>query len=165
MSIIPELLNKFDQFKEFDIPEDAKKKLLKISASTIDRLLSPSRKQQGRKGSSMTKGTRYLIDRIPIKTFTELKNSPPGFAQLDLVAHNGGNVYGGFLYTLDTTDVSTSWTICTIVYDKSMPAMLEALDSMLKFFTFPLKGIHSDNGSEFINESVDIYPRSSIQEE
>ena len=154
VSIIPELLIKFDQFREFDIPEDTKNKLLKISASTIDRVLTPSRKKQGRKGSSMTKGTRYLIDRIPIKTFTEWKDSPPGFTQLDLVAHNGGNVYGGFLYTLDTTDISTSWTVCTIVYDKSMPAMLEALYSMLDCFPFPVKGIHSDNGSEFINDSV-----------
>lgn len=154
VAIIPELISKSEQFHEFEIPEAIKEKLKMISASSIDRLLKPDRNNLGRKGTSMTKGTRYLIDRIPVKTFGEWKNSPAGFTQLDLVAHNGGNVFGGFLSTLDTTDIHTSWTVCTLVQDKSMPEMLKALYSMRKFFPFPLRGIHSDNGSEFINDSV-----------
>jgi hypothetical protein len=126
----------------------------KISASTIDRILKPSRNSLGRKGTSMTKGTRYLIDRIPIKTFGEWKDSPAGFTQMDLVAHNGGNVFGGFLYTLNTTDIHTTWTVCTLLQDKTTPEMLKALDSMRLSYPFPLRGIHSDNGSEFINDSV-----------
>ncbi|EMY14814.1 hypothetical protein LEP1GSC043_0150 [Leptospira weilii str. Ecochallenge] len=39
---------------------------------------------------------RFLIDKIPIKTFGEWKDTSPGFTQVDLIAHNGGNVYGGF---------------------------------------------------------------------
>ena len=102
----------------------------------------------------MTKSTRYLIDRIPVKTFGEWKETPAGFTQLDLVAHNGGNVYGGFLYTLNSTDVGTSWTVCTLVQDKTMPEMIKALYSMQESFPFPIRGIHSDNGNEFINDSV-----------
>jgi hypothetical protein len=154
VAIIPELIQKSEQFHEFEIPDDTKEKLKKISAATIDRLLTPDRKKLGRKGTSMTKGTRYLIDRIPVKTFTEWKDSPAGFTQMDLVAHNGGNVYGGFLYTLDTTDIHTSWTVCTLVQNKSLQEMYSALDLMRISFPFPLQGIHSDNGSEFINDSV-----------
>jgi hypothetical protein len=152
--IIPELIRKSEQFHEFDISVNIKEKLEKISASTIDRILKPNRNNLGRKGTSMTKGTRYLIDRIPVKTFGEWKNSPAGFTQVDLVAHNGGNVFGGFLYTLDATDIHTSWTVCTLLQDKTMEEMLSALDSMRVSFPFPLRGIHSDNGSEFINDSV-----------
>ena len=154
VAIIPELILKSEQFHEFEISKDIKEKLKKISAATIDRLLTPDRKKLGRKGTSMTKGTRYLIDRIPVKTFAEWKDTPVGFTQLDLVAHNAGNVYGGFLYTLDATDIHTSWTVCTLVQNKSLQEMLTALDSMRISFPFPLQGIHTDNGSEFINDSV-----------
>ncbi|MBU4270225.1 DDE-type integrase/transposase/recombinase [Candidatus Dependentiae bacterium] len=154
VSIIPEMVRKFGEFDEMDISDPIKEKLLKISAATVDRLLSPSRKTLGRHGTSMTKSTRYLIDRIPVKTFGEWKETPAGFTQVDLVAHNGGNVYGGFLYTLNTTDVSTSWTVCTLVQDKTMPEMLKALSAMKEAFPYPIRGIHSDNGSEFINDSV-----------
>jgi hypothetical protein len=154
VAIIPELIQKCEQFHEFEIPDTIKEKMKKISASTIDRILKPSRNSLGRKGTSMTKGTRYLIDRIPIKTFGEWKDSPAGFTQMDLVAHNGGNVFGGFLYTLNTTDIHTTWTVCALLQDKTTPEMLKALDSMRLSYPFPLRGIHSDNGSEFINDSV-----------
>jgi len=154
MPIIPEFVRKLDEFNEMDIPEPVKEKLLTISSATIDRLLAPARKNLGRRGTSMTKGTRYLIDRIPVKTFGEWKDSPAGFVQMDLVAHNGGNVYGGFLYSLNATDVATSWTVCILVRDKTMPEMLNALYEMKRRFPYPLQGIHSDNGSEFINDTV-----------
>ena len=154
VAVIPELMRKCARFHEFEIDPATQEKLTKISAATIDRLLAPDRRKLGRKGSSMTKGTSYLIDRIPVKTFTEWKDSPAGCVQMDLVAHNGGNVYGGFLYTLDATDIHTSWTVCTLIRDKTMPEMLKALDAMMASFPFPLRSIHSDNGSEFINDFV-----------
>ncbi len=154
VAILPELIQKCEQFHELEIPDTIKEKMKKISASTIDRILKPNRNSLGRKGTSMTKGTRYLIDRIPVKTFGEWEDSPAGFTQMDLVAHNGGNVFGGFLYTLNTTDIHTTWTVCTLLQDKTTPEMLKALDSMRLSYPFPLRGIHSDNGSEFINDSV-----------
>ena len=161
VAIIPALLAKFEQFNEYSFNDPVKEKLKTISAATIDRLLKPSRKGLGRHGTSTTKSTTYLIDRIPVKTFGEWLHSPVGHTQVDLVAHNGGNVYGGFLYTLNTTDVSTSWTICTLVQDKTMPEMLKALSSMEESFPFPIRGIHSDNGSEFINDSVLEFTREN----
>lgn len=154
VAIIPELIQKCEQFHELEIPDTIHEKMKKISAATIDRILKPNRKSLGRKGTSMTKGIRYLIDRIPVKTFGEWKDSPAGFTQMDLVLHNGGNVFGGFLYTLNTTDIHTKWTVCTLLQDKTAPEMLKDLDSMFISYPFPLHGIHSDNGSEFINDSV-----------
>jgi len=152
--IIPEIIKKMEQFDEIYISKDTKEKLCKISASSIDRLLKPAKKRLGRKGTSTTKQPRYLIDKIKIKTFTEWKNSPPGFTQLDLVAHNGGNVFGGFVYTLNTVDICIGWTICNIVKNKTKLQMLKGLVSMRKEFPYKVMGIHSDNGAEFINETV-----------
>lgn len=152
VSVLPELINKSLQFQELTITDEEKQKLETISPATIDRLLRSCKKSP--KGSSMTKSTHYLIDRIPIKTFTEWENSPAGYTQMDLVAHNGGNVFGGFLFTLTMTDIHSSWTICTLAKDKSMQVINDALTVALEAFPFPLRGIHSDNGSEFINDTV-----------
>jgi len=152
--IIPAMIEKLEKFNELKLTNTVKKKLKKISAATIDRLLNPARRRLGRKGTSMTKSTTYLIDKIPIKTFGEWGDSPTGYTQLDLVAHNGGNVYGGFLYSLNATDVGTSWTTCNLVKDKTMFQMLKGLISMKRSFPFPIKGMHSDNGSEFLNDAA-----------
>lgn len=104
---MPDVLAKLEQFKVFKIDKITKDKLLSISSASVDRLLKPARKKLGRKGTSTTKQPKYLIDRIPIKTFGEWKSSLPGFVQIDLVAHNGGNVFGGFYSTLAATDVCT----------------------------------------------------------
>lgn len=66
----------------------------------MDRLLKPVREKLGRRGTSTTKQPKYLIDQIPIKTFGEWKSSLPGFVQIDLVAHNGGNVLEDFIQRL-----------------------------------------------------------------
>lgn len=152
--VLPSIIDKLKQFNEFDLTKDVKEKLLNISASTIDRLLKPAKIRLGRRNPSMTKGTTYLIDKIPVKTFGEWKNIQPGHVQLDLVSHHGGNVFGGFYYTLTATDVHSSWTICTLVNDKSKDEMLKGIQTMLASFPFPVNGIHSDNGSEFINDAV-----------
>lgn len=159
VSVIPELLRKLEQFGEPAFQPEIKAKLLRISAATIDRLLKPIKKKMGMKGTSMTKSVKYLIDQIPIKTFGEWKDSLPGYMQIDLLAHNGGNVFGGFLYTLCATDVRTSWTTCTLVRDKTKFEMLKSLFLMKKTLPFPLKGIHADNGAEFINYAIVEFAR------
>lgn len=152
---LPEIITKLESFNEIEFPLSVKEKLMRISASSIDRLLKDAKRKLGRKGSSTTRhGKYYLIDQIPIKTFAEWDHTVPGFVQVDLVAHNGGNTYGGFLSTLNATDVSTGWTTCTLVRDKTQFQMLKAFIKMKSSFPFPLKGFHSDNGAEFINETI-----------
>jgi transposase InsO family protein len=161
---MPDTLAKLEQFKVFKIDKKTKDNLLSISSASADRLLKSARKKLGRKGTSTTKQPKYLIDRIPIKTFGEWKNSLPGFVQIDLVAHNGGNVFGGFYSTLSATDVCTGWTVCILVKDKTKFQMLKALIRLRKMLPFPLLGIHSDNGAEFINETILAFTdRNKIQ--
>ncbi len=154
VAAFPEMVARLEHFKEIKIDSDTKKNLMKISASTVERLLGPARKKLGRRGASMTKSGKYIIDRIPIKTFGEWTDTPPGFAQMDLVAHNGGNVFGGFMHTLTSTDVCSGWTLCNLVRDKTEFQMLKGLFAMRNGFPFPLRGMHSDNGGEFINKTV-----------
>lgn len=156
---LAETLRNLEKFQVLKLDKETKKKLLQVSSATIDRLLKPARKKLGRKGTSMTKQPKYLIDKIPIKTFGEWTNPVTGYTQIDLIAHNGGNVFGGFYYTLCATDISTGWTICILVKDKTKLQMLKSLIRMKNTLPFPLLGIHSDNGAEFINETVLAFAR------
>ncbi len=156
VSIMPEILKKVDQFNEIEISDSIRKKLLRISSTSIDRLLKKAKRRLGRRKKTM-KRTKYLIDKIPIKTFAEWTKSPLGTIHIDLVSHNGGNVFGGFLYTLNATDITTSWTVCTLIKDKTMYEMIKGLYRIKALFPFPIRSIHSDNGSEFINEGVFIF--------
>ncbi|MDV6237506.1 DDE-type integrase/transposase/recombinase [Leptospira ellisii] len=151
---IPEILKQIEHLQNYPLKKYTKSKLLSISPSTIDRLLKPIRFKFRGRGTSTTRQPRFLIDKIPIKTFGEWKDSTPGFTQVDLIAHNGGNVYGGFFSTLCATDVCTGWTVCILVKNKTEFQMLKAFSNLRKAFPFPLLGFHSDNGSEFINDTI-----------
>ncbi len=76
---------------------------------------------------------------------------------MDLVAHCGENLDGRFLYTLTLTDLATGWTECIPLLDKSADAVLAALSQARKLFPFPLLGIDTDSGSEFLNEQLIAY--------
>jgi len=81
----------------------------------------------------------------------------PGFVEMDLVAHCGDHLDGGFLYTLTLSDLATGWTECIPLLEKSADAVLAALEHARKLFPFPLLGIDTDGGSEFLNWELIAY--------
>ena len=78
----------------------------------------------------------------------------PGFLEVDLVAHCGGRLQGGCLYTITLTDVATGWTECLPLLNRGPEAVLTALQRARTLFPFPILGLDTDNGAEFINEEV-----------
>jgi hypothetical protein len=127
-----------------------------MSAATADRLLASQRKQSQR-GLSTTRAGTLLKQQIPIRTFEEWKEARPGFLEADLVAHCGANIEGGYLYTLTLTDVATGWTECLPLLYRSQETVLVALQQARLLFPFPILGIDTDSGGEFINEAVLAY--------
>ena len=101
-----EIVPKLEACGELAIDKQTKEKLLSISAATVDRLLAPEKKIQ-LKGRSRTKPGTLLKNQIPIRTFADWNENRPGFAEIDLVSHDGGNVRGDHLHALDVTDVFT----------------------------------------------------------
>jgi hypothetical protein len=77
--------------------------------------------------------------------------------EIDLVAHCGGNAEGAFLYTLVLTDIATGWTECVPLLHRSQQAVVQALDHVRQLLPFPLLGIDTDNGSEFLNADLLAY--------
>lgn len=155
--MLNEIIPVLEKHREIKLSKEVREKLLKISSATIDRLLAEEKKTLSSGSISHTKPGTLLKNQIPIRTFSEWDDARPGFVEIDLVAHDGGNASGEYLFTLDVTDVCTGWTETMAVLNKSQVAVFEALVEIRKRLPFDLLGIDSDNGSEFINNHLHRY--------
>lgn len=146
-----EIVERLEEFGEIALDDGIRRKLLSISPATIDRLLTKERKKFELKGRSRTKPGSLLKSQIPVKTFADWNERRPGFVEIDLVGHEGGSAGGEFAQTLDVTDVFSGWTETRAVKNKVRAWVFEALKDIERTLPFPLLGIDSDNGGEFIN--------------
>jgi len=154
--MLPEAMKVLERCKEINITKDTKELLLKISSASIDRCLRPIRCKSSR-GLGTTKPGSLLKSLIPVQTFTAWDEEQPGFMEIDLVAHCGNTTEGQYLNTLTCTDLSTGWTDVTALAHRSQQAVSTAIHHMRQRLPFPLLGIDSDNGSEFINDTLYRY--------
>ena len=149
--MLGELVAVLRRFGELDIDEDTAALLVGMSAATIDRRLAPERKKYAVKGRSCTKPGTLLKSQIPVRTWADWDDAVPGFVEIDLVSHDGGNAVGEHAWTLTVTDIATGWTENRSVPSKALKGVMAALDEIASVMPFPVRGIDSDNGSEFIN--------------
>ena len=148
---LPDLVPRLRRFKELAIEDGTAALLLKIAPATIDRRLKVDRVKLDPRGRSHTKPGTLLKDSIPMRTWAEWDDAVPGFVEIDLVGHEGGNSRGEFCFTLTITDICTGWTETRSVRNKAQKWVFAAIKEATAAFPFPIRGIDSDNGSEFIN--------------
>jgi hypothetical protein len=139
------------------VEEEVRAKVVRMSAATIDRMLKKEKAKFNLKGKARTKPGTLLKSQVPIRTFAEWDEKRPGFVEVDLVGHDGGDTRGDYAQTLDVTDVCTGWTETQAVKNKAQVWVFEALKEIRNRLPFPLLGIDSDNGSEFINHHLVRY--------
>src|SRR5205807_6391983 len=121
-----------------------------ISPRQMDRRLVVKKHQQRRRIYGRTKPGYLLKHHIPVKTDSwDVKL--PGFTEVDLVSHSGNSGEGEFGYSLNITDIQTTWTETRLLLGKGQTAVQQALDEIAGMLPFQLLGLDSDNGSEFIN--------------
>lgn len=157
VATIPEMVAKLCQFSEWKASRETCEKLFGMSAATIDRLLAGERKKAELKARSQTKPGTLLKHQIPIRTFSDWDDAKPGFVEIDLVAHNGGDARGDFCQTLSLTDVASGWCEAFAVKNKAQVWVFEGIRKVRKRLPFALLGIDSDNGGEFINDQLTRY--------
>lgn len=148
---LSEIIPVLERWGELEIDEEVRAKLLEVSPATVDRLLAPVKKRYQLRARSKTKPGSLLKNQIPIRTFSEWDEGRPGFVEVDLVSHDGGNSRGDFSQTLDLTDVCTGWTETRAVKNKAQVWVFAALQEVRERLPFELLGLDSDNGGEFIN--------------
>jgi hypothetical protein len=152
--MLSELVAVLRHFGELSIDEDTAELLASMSAATIDRRLAGERAKYQRRGRVGTKPGSLLKSQIPVRTWAEWDDARPGFVEIDLVWHDGGNRAGGHAFTLTVTDIATGWTQNRSVPDKTAKYVLAALNEIARTMPFPILGVDSDNGSEFINDHL-----------
>lgn len=152
-----DMLDALLRFGECGFDEKTLRLLREISPSTTDRLLKRAKDRTRFKGRSTTKPGSLLKKNIPIRLGTEWDDTSPGFVEIDLVAHCGWTTAGEYVNTLDVTDISTGWTETRAVINKAQRHVFDALLFIRECLPFPLLGIDSDSGSEFINAHLFAY--------
>ena len=152
--MLGELVAVLRHFGELTIDEDTAELLVSMSAATIDRRLADERARCKIRGRVGTRPGSLLKSQIPVRTWAEWDDARPGFVEIDLVWHDGGNPRGPHAFTLTVTDIATGWTENRSVPDKTAKCVLRALNDIARKMPFPLLGVDSDNGSEFINDHL-----------
>ena len=136
---------------------DDRKRFIGMSAATMDRLMKKYRKKPKLKGRSYTKPGTLLKSQIPVRTWDEWNENKVGFFEIDLVGHDGGLAKGDFAWTLNWTDVKVQWTEQVAVFNKAQVHVFAGIERIRGRLPFPLLGIDSDSGSEFINAHLYRY--------
>ena len=149
--MLGEVVSVLRRYGELDIDEETAKLLADMSAATIDRRLALERRKYLARGRSRTKPGTVLKSQIPVRTWADWDDAVPGFVEIDLVSHDGGHAVGEHVWTLTVTDIATGWTENRSVPTKARKWVMAALDDITAVMPFPVRGIDSDNGSEFIN--------------
>jgi len=149
--LLPLLLSSLERHGHLRLDAVIRAKLLRMGAATIDRLLAPTRLP------GMAQGKRHrkqpsVKGEIPVRTFADWGDPKPGFMEIDLVAHGGGGTVGNFVHTLTLTDIASGWTECVSLAVRESALVVGAIERLRNAMPFPLRGIDSDNGSEFIND-------------
>lgn len=159
--MLGELVPLLRRHGELDLDDDTAALLAGMSAATIDRKLAVARSKMLPHGRSHTKPGSILKSRIAMRTWADHDENTPGFVEIDLVGHEGGNPRGRFCFTLTVTDIATGWTENRTVGDKRQASVIAALTDVVTHLPFPIKGIDADNGGEFINQQLFLYCRNN----
>ena len=139
--------------QHFELTQPLEDQLLAISARQMDRRLRETKHIVKRRLYGTTRPGSLLKQMIPIKT-DHWDVNRPGYLEIDLVSHSGASAVGEFVHSLDCVDIATCWVERKAVMGKSALGVLNAVTEIEHQLPFPLKGIDSDNGSEFINNRL-----------
>jgi hypothetical protein len=151
---IPILVEAMERHEHIQLGEEVRRRLFLMSAATMDRLLKPVRDggRQGRRRSGIN--STPLRKSITVRTFSDWNNPPPGFFEMDMVAHCGKSVAGSHAHSLVLTDIASGWTEAAAMIVREQTLITITIESVRLKLPFPMVGIDVDNDSAFINETV-----------
>ena len=154
VAMIPALLPALERHGRLRPTSEERKLLLSVSAATIDRMLVDV-KIAAAGGRRRRVGFYSAIRReVPIRTFNDWGNPPPGFCEIDMVAHGGTSVAGSFIQTLTMVDIATGWTECLPLVTRDGSLVVEAMTRAQSLFPWLIRGADFDNDSAFMNDVV-----------
>src|SRR4249919_2131346 len=154
VAMIPALLPALERHGRLQPTSEERGLLLSVSAATIDRTLVDV-KIAAAGGRRRRVGFYSAIRReVPIRTFNDWGNPPPGYCEIDMVAHGGTSVAGSFIQTLTMVDIATGWTECLPLVARDGSLVVEAMRRAQSLFPWLMRGADFDNDSAFMNDVV-----------
>jgi hypothetical protein len=151
-AILPSLVDAMERHGHLHLDPRVRERVLGVSAATIDRLLAPVRSQAARRRHR--RGGKKISRHIPIRTFADWGQPPPGYLEIDFVAHCGGSLSASFIHSLVATDVCSGWTEAVPLLAREQSLVVAGLEAIDRQLPIPTLGIDSDNDSAFINETL-----------
>ena len=152
---LPHLVESMERHGHLGLDPEVRDRLLAASAATLDRLLKPIRPAAGSRRRRRHK--QSMGKRIPVRTYNDWDRPPPGFLEIDLVAHCGGPLSGSFIHSLVATDICIGWTEAVPLLAREQSLVVEGLEAIGQRLPFRIRGIDSDNDGVFINETLIKY--------
>ena len=157
-AVLPIFVESMERNGHLNLDPAVKERLLQMSAATIDRLLRPIRAlaKQGRRKVLVNTTLRKSIT---IRTYEGWLDPPPGYFEMDLVAHCGNSVAGSYVHSLVLTDIASGWTEAAALIVREQNLIVLTLDEIQARLPFSILGLDVDNDSAFINEALLSYCR------
>ncbi len=152
--IIRTELARLRRFGEIIVSDELATTLTTITPRTIDTKLTPHKEKERLRRAYAPKLHPLLYQRIPVKVAAEQGRGIGATIQIDLVEHCGQSADGTFLSTVSITDIGSGWWEGEATLGKSAWNIEKSIGRIQYRFPFPWEEIHSDNGSEFINDLV-----------
>ena len=152
---LPHLVESMERHGHLALDPEVRGRLLGASAATLDRLLKPIRPTAGSRRRRRRK--QSMGKRIPVRTYNDWDRPPPGFLEIDLVAHCGGPLSGSFIHSVVATDICIGWTEAVPLLAREQSLVVAGLEAIGQRLPFPIRGIDSDNDGAFINETMIQY--------
>jgi len=139
------------------ITPKTREKILQCSARQLDRITAPHKLGLDEKRGRRTGRTSHRI-----KTAVGVRCGPwevdePGWIEADTVSHGGGSSSGEYMNTLTLTDIHTGWTELGALWTQTAGELSKGLQRIEQRMPFELLGFDCDNGSEFLNETLERY--------
>jgi hypothetical protein len=151
-AIIPELLAAMERHGHLSLDPEVRKRVLRVSAATIDRLLKPIRNKA--KSRRKRRRPKKASKEVPVRTFADWGHPDPGYLEIDFVVHCGVSMAGSFIHTLVATDICSGWTEFVPLLAREQSLVVEGLEVLFSQIPFPVLGVDSDNDSAFINDTL-----------
>src|ERR1700722_4575940 len=149
---IPTLLDAMERHGHLQLDAGVRRMVLAASASTIDRLLAPIR-GIGKQGQR-TRISTPLRKSIAVRTFADWNDPPPGFFEMDMVAHCGKSVAGSYVHSLALTDIASAWTVASALVVREQTLITVSVEDIRNRLPFPMLGLDVDNDSAFLNDTL-----------
>ena len=151
------LMEAMERHGHLELSSEVRTGLLAMSAATMDRALRQVRDQVGGRTRRRTTPSTAVRRSLPVRTFADWGDPPPGFVEADLVAHSGPTAQGSFVQTLVLTNIASGWTECVPLLVREQRLLTEVLTKVRKLLPFALLGFDTDNDSVFMNETIRDY--------